>query len=232
LAQPAVQRQSDLDTLKTAAAGRAMVMSADVQRGPGGDTLVMRSGATDAMIEPVSLRTAEGPSTAGRATTWGLWGAGLAAQAAGLPAAGAIGHAVGRGALGEEGDYAGVLRGAVPGMGTLEMMKRDEQAGNPMRDKLRGWLGISEEGAGEWPPRGGAAEPNRSLFGSALFGGGYTPSGGISTEDGAAFGTAAAESIRNGLNGVSIPAGYAATSYGVTPRSAPKPTGGDTASEA
>lgn len=56
--------------------------------------------------------------------------------------------------------------------------------------------------------------------------------GGASMGDGAAWGAAAADSLVNGLNGVAIPSfGVPSTSYGVSPRSAPSPTGGDTPSE-
>jgi len=53
---------------------------------------------------------------------------------------------------------------------------------------------------------------------------------GVTAMDGAAFGAAAAQSLRDGLDGASV-GGPAPTSYGVAPRAAPKPTGGDTASE-
>jgi len=45
------------------------------------------------------------------------------------------------------------------------------------------------------------------------------------------FGEHAAESLKEGLDGVTIPAGVPSNSRGVAPRSAPKETGGDTASE-
>ena len=48
---------------------------------------------------------------------------------------------------------------------------------------------------------------------------------------GKTFGEHAADALKGGLEGVTIPAGVPSNSRGVAPRSAPKETGGDTASE-
>ena len=212
--------------MQATAAGSALMSTAAVERGPGGeDNLVIRTSARGAAISPQ--------------TAWGLWGAGATAETLlGVPGGSAIGHAAGRAGMYPEAGYGDIARGLILGMGTLEMMKRDDEQGNPMRDQMREWLGINPEAEGEWPPRpGGAnpAQPNRSLFGSRLFGGGFfhqASYGGITAQDGWAFGSAAAESLRDGINGMSIPTGQSMTSYGVAPRHAPRPTGGDVASEA
>jgi len=122
-------------------------------------------------------------------------------------------------------------RGALPGMGMLEFMQQDAEQGHPTRTYLREMLGIPDPGEpAPWQQdRGAAAEltaPFADRFGT------WGTGGSLTAEDGYQFGTAAAESIRDGLEGVHIPGGYADTSRGVAPRTAPKPTGGDTATEA
>ena len=78
-------------------------------------------------------------------------------------------------------------------------------------------------GAGESP----ISAPSLLAPPPALAGFGFSA---LTSQDGAAFGAAAAQSLRDGLDGASV-GGPAPTSYGVAPRAAPKPTGGDTASE-
>jgi len=168
-APSAPSQQSNLETVKAAAAGRAAV-SADVQRGPAGDTLVLRSTA----------QTATGAAS-------GAFGSGATG---GAPAP--FGASTGLG-----GPFGGAAPfGPMPGL-------------------------PGEPGAPGYKPGGLFAPPPE------LAGFGFSA---LTSQDGAAFGTAAAQSLKDGLDGASV-GGPAPTSYGVAPRAAPKPTGGDTASE-
>jgi hypothetical protein len=104
---------------------------------------------------------------------------------------------------------------------------------DPMTSRLRTWLGADSEGnplttgfrgGGDFPDASRILTDQPASF-ADRFG------GTMSTEDGAAFGAAAAARLREGLRGTTINMNPAATSQGVAPYSAPKPTGGDTASE-
>jgi len=164
-------QQSNLEAVKAAAAGRAAV-SASVQRGPGGDTLVLRSTAQAA--------TGAAPGASGLGATGGAQ-APFGAQAS-------------------------------PGRAT----------GLPVPYGLPPGLGMpGEPGAPGYQP-GGLFAPAPELAGFGF--------SALTSQDGAAFGAAAAQSLKDGLDGASV-GGPAPTSYGVAPRAAPKPTGGDTASE-
>jgi hypothetical protein len=103
-------------------------------------------------IDPMSGRVGQergGGLSAEQALHWGIYGAGLAADVTGLaPGAGGVGHAVSRASgMAEAGDFWGVFRGLLPGMGVLEAMRRDEHdPSNPLRTKLRAMLGIEDPG--------------------------------------------------------------------------------------
>lgn len=211
-----------MDALKGSATGRAAAMMTDVQRGPEGDSLVMKTSMQSSGV---------GPS----ATRWGLYGAGMAASATGIaPGAGAIGAAMGRAGTMEEGNLSDVARGMIPGMGTLEMIKRDSETGNTTRTYLRQMLGINDPGEHyDWRTGQQDTAMTDNTPGGTFTDrfGNWQTSGGITVQDGANFGAAAGEQFKEQLAGVAL-GGYAATSAAVAPRTAPKPTGGDTASEA
>lgn len=235
-----VTTRNAMEALKGTAAGRAAGVMTDVERGPGGTTdLVMRTAMTDADRPQVTLASARAPAagSAESAARWGLWGAGAAAQATGIaPGGAAIGHAIGRVGTTEAPTAADAARGMIPGMGTLEMIKRDSEQGHPVRTRLRQMLGIPDPGEEynfrqPMAERAAMAEAATSTDTAAGAFGYFPTSGGITAEDGANFGAAAAQQFRDGLDGVNL-GGYAVTSQGVPPRGAPPPTGGDTATEA
>lgn len=179
------QKQINLDTLKTAAAGRALVTSTNVVSGPSGDTLVMKSKATD--LRPEGAQQGRfGYSVGG----WGVGGSGV-----GPPAIGATGE---------------------PAVGAVA-----PSITAPMPE-----VGVTRQGIGTSQVPGAP-----SLYGLPPSIGGFGGGSALTRQDGTVFGAAAAEALKDGLDGASISQGTAPTSYGVAPRAAPKPTGGDTASE-
>ena len=222
-APPTPERNAAIEAMQGAAAGSALGMMTNVESTPTGDQLVMKAsytGEQGAARPEIGWKQALGPA---------MYGAGAAAELAGLPGF-SVGQGVARAVTKEGAGVGEVMRGAIPGMGMLEFMKRDAEQGHPTRTYLREMLGIPDPGEpAPWQQQRGVAEELTAPF-NDRFGTWGTSS--ITAEDGYNFGEAAATSLREGLEGVHIPAGHAVTSSGVAPRTAPKPTGGDTATEA
>jgi len=225
-------RADRLATLKAAATGSALGMMTDVESTPSGDALVMKTSYTPGGDSPVSTPASMKGNAAlafqGAATALGL--------ATGVPAGSAMSGALQGATEAERGGgigLGGVVRSAVPGMGMLEMMKKDAEQGHPIRSYLRGMLGIPDPGEpAPWQRGAGGAEATAQL--TASYGGdtsGFDWGGATPEAWGNSFGSAAAESLRQDIHGLSI-GSVPSTSYGVAPRTAPKPTGGDTATEA
>jgi hypothetical protein len=87
------------------------------------------------------------------ATTWGLYGAGMALGASGA------GHAVGRAINAREKGHSigGVMAGLIPGAGLLEKINQDANTGHGLRSKLRALLGLEDpnepapwQAGGQW----------------------------------------------------------------------------------
>jgi hypothetical protein len=84
--------------------------------------------------------------SAEQAVGWGIYGAGIAASAAGFTGASSVGHAVSRAGKMEGASLRDVARGVIPGMGVLETIKKDSEQGHQLRTKLRAMLGIDDPG--------------------------------------------------------------------------------------
>ena len=238
--QPVERPASDanrLEAVKASAVGQAQVMTADVQQGPSGDTLVMKSSATEGEVQrpedaPQSHSWASIAKKA--APTLAYRGAQVAAaiypELAWMPKA--VQGVSAAGGLAQAGEGGGsvqesLIKSFIPGGGVLSAI----ESGAPYaRDIAREKFGINipEPQTVEGPQPGTLAALQRDLGW-----GGVGTTSIFGSASGLEWGTAAAQGFNDGVKGTTVgTSGVASTSYGVAPRSAPAPTGGDTPTEA